>query len=59
MSKSYRRDPDFQDNSRGKDRRQLRQTAARNKRWELDRAAEPPQAIDFAGVFPLDFWAQS
>jgi hypothetical protein len=55
MSKSYRKDPDFQDNSKKKDRRQLRQTAARNKRSELDRAADRPQPVDYNEVYSFDF----
>jgi hypothetical protein len=55
MSKSYRRHPDFQDNSRKKDRRQVRETAVRNKRSELHRAAERPQPVDYNEVYSFDF----
>jgi hypothetical protein len=55
MSKSYRRHPDLQDNSRKKDRRQLREATARNKRSELDRAADRTQPVDYNEVYSFDF----
>lgn len=58
MSKSYRRDPDFQDNSKNKDRRHLREVAARNKRSQLERGfvdADRAQPVDYNEVYSFDF----